>query len=288
LVSLWCARLTWVLLPVSAGGALGDALAGWSTTPARVAAVSLWAAWTIGLVALLAPRPWGLTALRVVAPATVILTIASSPSTTATSAALAVSSSVVASVFVLSASVAHAAGNSMAYGDEVRFPLRVPMSLLLGPVPLAVVLVGAGVAAGPLLIADGRIVMGVVVAAIGFPVGFALIRSLHALSLRWLVIVPAGVVIVDPLTLADPVLIRREHIAGLGRQPAGYAAGDALDLRLGTQVGTIELTLHEPQSFPRRRGRRDAQLYDAEVVLVSTTRPAALVALAGERRIQTA
>jgi hypothetical protein len=279
-----------MLLPVSVGGALGDALAGWSTAPARVAAVLLWAAWTIGLVALLAPRPWGLTALRVVAPATVLLAIASvaSTSASATTAVLAVSSSVVASGFALSASVAHAAGNSLAYGDEVRFPLRIPMSLLVGPVPLAVVLVGAGAAAGPLLVADGRFVVGVVVAAIGFAVGFALIRSLHALSLRWLVLVPAGIVLVDPLTLADPVLIRREHIAGLGRQPVGYAAGAALDLRLGTQAGTIELTLPEPQSFPRRRGRRDAEIREADVVLVSTNRPAALVALAGERRIKTA
>jgi hypothetical protein len=288
LVSLWCARLTWMLLPVSAGGALGDALAGWSTAPARVAAVFLWAAWTMGLIALLAPRPWGLTALRVAAPTTVLLTIASVASTSAGTSALAVSSSVVASVFALSASVAHAATNAMAYGDEVRFPLRVPMSLLLGPVPLAVALVGAGVAAGPLLIADGRIVAGVVVTALGFPVAFALIRSLHALSLRWLVLVPAGVVVVDPLTLADPVLIRREHIAGLGREPAGYAADDALDLRLGTQTGTIELTLHAPQPFARRRGRHDSQLRDAAAVLVSTTRPAALVTLAGERRIKTA
>jgi hypothetical protein len=276
-----------MLLPVSAGGALGDALAGWSTAPARVAAVLLWAAWTIGLVALLAPRPWGLTALRVVAPAAVILTLASVASTSATSAALALSSSAVASAFAMSAPVAHAAGNSMAYGDEVRFPLRVPMSLLLGPVPLAVVLVGAGAAAGPLLIAAGRIVVGVVVTALGFPVAYALIRSLHALSRRWLVLVPAGVVVVDPLTLADPVLMRREHIAGLGREPVGHRADDALDLRLGTQAGTIELTLDAPQSFARRRGRRDSELHDAGVVLVSTTRPAALVTLAGERRITT-
>ena len=187
----------------------------------------------------------------------------------------------------MSAPVAHAAANAMAYGDEVRFPLRVPMSLLFGPVPLAVVLVGAGAAAGPLLIADGRIVVGVVVTALGFPVAFALIRSLHALSRRWLVLVPAGVVVVDPLTLADPVLIRREHIAGLGREPVGYTADDALDLRLGTRAGTIELTLHAPQSFARRRGRHDFELHDAAVVLVSTARPAALVTLAGERRITT-
>jgi hypothetical protein len=268
---------------------LSDALAGWSTAPARGAAVLLWTAWAIGLVALLAPRPWGLTELRVVAPAAVILAIASVPSTRAGPAVLAVSSCIVAGVFALSAPVAHAAGNAIAYGDEVRFPLRVPMSLLLGPVPLAVLLVGAGASAGPLLLADGRVLIGVFVTALGFAIAFALIRSLHALARRWLVIVPAGIVVVDPLTLADPVLMRREHVAALGRDSAAdAAAAGALDLRLGTQAGTIVLTLNRDQSFARRRGRRDAELREAGVVLVSTVRPAAVVALAGERRIATA
>jgi hypothetical protein len=288
LLSLWCARLTWVLLPVSAGGALSDALAGWSTSPARCAAVLLWTAWAFGLVALLAPRPWGLTALRVVAPGAMILAIASVPSTRAGSSVLAVSSCVVAGVFALSAPVAHAAVNAIAYGDEVRFPLRVPMSLLLGPVPLAVLLVGAGVSTGPLLLADGRVLLGVVVTALGFAIAFVLTRSLHALARRWLVIVPAGIVVVDPLTLADPVLMRREHVAALRRDSEADATADALDLRLGTQAGTLVLTLNREQSFARRRGRRDAELRDAGVVLVSTVRPAAVVTLAGERRIATA
>lgn len=288
MLSLWCARLTWVLLPVSAGGALSDALAGWSTAPARVAVVLLWTAWAIGLVALLAPRSWGLTALRVVAPAAVILAVASVPSTSAGPAALAVSSSIVAGVFALSAPVAQAAGNSIAYGDEMRFPLRVPTSLLLGPVPLAVVLVGAGAGAGPVLIADGRVLLGVAVTTLGLAIAFALIRSLHALARRWLVLVPAGIVLVDPLTLADPVLMRREHITALGREPTADAAAAALDLRLGTRAGTITLTLNQDQFFARRRGRRDSELRDADVVLVSLVRPAAMVALAGERRIATA
>jgi hypothetical protein len=276
-----------MLLPVSAGGALGDALSSWSDTPARVAAVLLWAAWSIGLVALLAPRPWGLTALRIVAPAVVLVTFASVTSTSAASALLAGSVAIVAMVFALSASVAQTAANSIAYGDELRFPLRTPVSLLVGPVPLAVLLIG-GACAGPLLLADGRIVGGVVVTAVGLPVAFAMVRSLHSLARRFLVFVPAGVVVVDPLTLADPVLMRREQIARIGHEPDGYVSAGALDLRLGTRVGTIELRLREPQTFARRRGRRGAELCDAEVVLVSTVRTAAIIATAGERRIATA
>jgi hypothetical protein len=286
LLSLWFARLTWALLPVSVGGALGDALASWSSAPARVAAVVMWCAWSIGLVALLAPRPWGLTALRIVAPALILVTLASVTSSSAQSALLAGTTAIVAAVFALSASVAQSAVNSLAYGDELRFPLRVPVSLLVGPVPLAVVLAGAGACAGPLLLADGRVVAGIVVTLIGLPIAYAMIRSLHSLSRRFLVLVPAGVVVVDPLTLADPVLMRREEIAQV-RAASGQAA-DGLDLRLGTRAGTIEITLRAPQSFARRRGRSDAALCDADVVLVSTVRTAAFVATAADRRIATA
>jgi hypothetical protein len=286
LLSLWFARLTWVLLPVSVGGALGDALASWSSVPARVAAVIMWCAWSIGLVALLAPRPWGLTALRIVAPALILVTLASVSSAGTQSALLAGTTAVVAAVFALSAPVAQSAVNALAYGDEVRFPLRVPVSLLVGPVPLAVVLAGAGACAGPLLLADGRIVVGVVVTLIGFAIAYAMVRSLHSLARRFLVLVPAGVVVVDPLTLADPVLMRREEIAQV-RALDGRAA-HGLDLRLGTRAGTVEITLRAPQSFARRRGRRDAELCDAGVVLVSTVRTAAFVATAADRRIATA
>src|SRR4029077_10912408 len=81
MVGLWCARLAWVLLPVSVGAALSDALDSWSTGPARVATVLAWSAWSLGLVALLAPRSWGLTALRVLAPAAVVVAVLAAWST---------------------------------------------------------------------------------------------------------------------------------------------------------------------------------------------------------------
>ncbi len=284
-VSLWCARLFWVVLPLSAGTALSDALSGWSVAPARVAAVLLWTAWALGLVALLAPRPWGLTALRVVAPAAVIVAVVSIGATSAASAALGVSSSVVAAAFALSSSVAQASGNAMAYGDEIRFPFRVPLSLFVGPVPLAVALIGAGVSVGPLLFAARHYIAGAIVTVAGVAIAVVLVRSLHSLALRWVVLVPAGLVVVDPLSLADPVLMRREQIVGVKQSRKAATDAGGIDLRLGTLPGTIELSLREPQSFARRRGRRDSELRDADVVLVSTVRANALVQAASDRRI---
>src|SRR5438045_8748524 len=72
-MTLWLVRLAWASLPLTAGPAAGDALAGWSTPPRTLAEVLLWAAWVTSLVALLAPHPIGLTVVRVVAPVFVLL-----------------------------------------------------------------------------------------------------------------------------------------------------------------------------------------------------------------------
>ena len=284
---LWCARLTWVLLPVSVGTALDDALVSWSTTPTRVATVMAWAAWALGLVALLAPRAWGLTCLRVLAPAAVVVAVLAAFGTDAGAALVAIAASLVTAAFACSAPVAQAAANSEAYGDEVRFPLRIPPALFLGPVPLAIASIAAGVAIGPLLLADGRVPAGVIVTVVGLALAAAFVRSLHSLSRRWLVLVPAGLVVADPLTLADPVLMRREQILEIERAPAS-APADVVDLRLGSAAGTVGVRLRVAQSFARRRGRRAMELCDADAILVSTVLTGEFIEAAGTRRIATA
>jgi hypothetical protein len=284
---LWCARLTWALLPISVGTALSDALASWSTAPARVATVLAWAAWSLGLIALFAPRTWGLTCLRVLAPATVVVALCSAFGADTGPALMAVASSLVAAAFACCGPVAQAAANSEAYGDEIRFPLRIPPALFLGPVPLAIVSIGAGVAIGPLLLADGRVGAGIVVTVSGLALAAALARSLHALSRRWLVLVPAGLVVADPLALLDPVLMRREQIARVVRAPDEVTAG-VLDLRLGSPAGTVLVTLRAAQSFACRRGRRGGEIRDAEEILVSTVLTGAFIQAAGNRRIAVA
>jgi hypothetical protein len=243
-----------------------------------------WSAWALGLVALLAPRSWGLTCLRVLAPAAVVVAALAAWSAGGALAVSAVLSSLVAAAFALSSPVASAAANAAAYGDERRFPLRIPPSLFLAPVPLAVLFVGAGVAAGPLLLADGRVLAGVAATVVGLPLAAVLARSLHALSRRWLVLVPAGVVVADPLTLADPVLMRRENIAALERSARPQLPA-SLDLRLGSAAGTVYIALHAAQSFARRRGRHALALQDADVVLVSAIQAEGFMRDASARRI---
>jgi hypothetical protein len=269
------------------GGALADATRDWSAAPARLADVILWAVWAGGLFALFAPRPWGLTLLRIIAPCALVTAAIAAASTSAASAVLAIAGAGAAAFFTLSAPFADAAANARAYGDERRFMLRVPLPLVLAPVPIAVVLVGTGAALGPLLIADGRVVAGVVALVIGWPVAALLVRALHPLSCRWLVLVPAGVAIADPLTLTEAVLVRREQIDHFGRLNATDLGGQALDLRVGTLIGGVALELSEPVDFGRRRGRANAEMVPATLVAVAVVGADDAVVTARNRRIRT-
>lgn len=278
-VWLWSARVAWAVLPVAAGGAFSDALDSWSTGPARLAAGLLWVAWAGGLLALFAPRPWGCTLLRVVAPLGVVGTMFAFSSTSPFSGAVAMAVTLVAALLACSAPVAAAAGNALAYGNEVRFPLHIPTPLLLGPVPLAIAIVGAGVCIGPLLLADARIVSGVALTVIGVPVAALVVRSLHSLSRRWIVLVPAGIAIADALTLVDPVLLPRNIIVSV-RRIGATPLRDGLDLRLGAMPGGIAIAFSEAGSFARRRGRAHIEVVEATEVAVAVTRADAFLARA--------
>jgi hypothetical protein len=284
---LWCARLAWAALPVTTGTALSNALDGWSDAPAYTAAALLWLAWAAGMLALFAPRPVGLTALRIAAPAAIATVVVAAFAAPAGAGVLAIATTLAAAGFALSSPVARATGNALAYGDEQRFPLRVPMPLLLGPLPLAAAGIAAGVATGPLLVADERYALGAMGVVFGWPLAYALSRAVHALSQRWLVLVPAGIALVDSMTLIDPILVRREQIARMQRVNTTTVPDGMLDLRLGTLNGSVAIALSEPVPFGRRRGRTATERVEPRVVLVAVGAAAEVVARAAARRITT-
>ena len=221
-----------------------------------MASVLLWLLWGGVLLASFAPRPLGLTGLRVAAPLAVLLAVVAAPGAGPLKAALAVAGTALACGLAFTPAVGYRFVNGAAYGEERRFPLRVPPALALGPLPLAVVLIGAGTVAGPLLLADRRWVVGAIALAAGVPVVRVAGRSVYSLSQRWAVLVPAGIVLKDPLTLVDPVLFPRERIASLRPLPFPTApAEDVVDLRLGAVPGSLVLELTEEAQLFRSRGR---------------------------------
>lgn len=290
-IPLWLLRIAWVTLPITAGPAASAALRDWSDGAKVVAEIVLWLGWAAGLLATIAPRPIALTALRTIAPAFFVLAVGAAlggnPSTPAMVSALVATA--ITAVLASGHDIAIAAVNAIAYGDEQRVPLRVPPALFLAPIPLARALFVAGVVAGPLLLADGRIVPGLVALAIGVPLVVVLARALHGLSRRWAVLVPAGFVVVDPMTLADPVLFLRERITSMGVADATRPGteGSVLDLRLGASMGSVLLHFDEPaELFRAGRGRRPTETVKTARLLVAVVRRDEILRAAAARRIR--
>ena len=279
----WVVRLAWIALPFTAGPALADALDAASRPVQLVASSGLWAGWAVGVVAALVPHPLSLTALRVVAPAAVVAVVAAAAAGHAS--ALALGWATVTAAWVFAPPFGLACVNGPAYPNERRLLLRAPGALLIGPLAVAWALAVAGVATGPLLLAARQWVAGAVATFVGAPIAVLLLRSMHGLSRRWAVFVPAGLVLHDPLTLADPVLFPRQTIEVLRPAPADTdsldltqrAPGLALELLL---VDKAELTLVRPGVRAGEPGRTTRLLF-------TPTRPGAVLEQARTRRIGT-
>src|SRR5207237_1955581 len=121
----------------------------------------------------------------------------------------------------------------------------------------AAVLVAAGGLSVTLPLTYKRYIAGLIDVVVADPVVRAAGRSVFALSQRWAVLVPAGIVLKDPLTLVDPVLFPRDRITSLRPLPFPTApADDVLDLRLGAVAGSLVLELTEEAQLFRAHGRQ--------------------------------
>lgn len=279
----WPFRTLWLVLPVLAGPAVADALADRSRAVQVVASLLAWAIWGTTLVAALVPRTVTLTVVRLAAPGAVVVAAwASVGAERPTWAGAGVVTAVLCLLTALTPATADAFVDGSSYGDERRVSLRAPFSLVAGPVPLAWVLLAGGMVTGPLLLAAQRWVPGAVATAVGPPIAALLGTRLHLLSRRWLVFVPAGVVVHDPLTLSEPVLFPRRLVRHLGPAPA---ESDALDVTGGALGLALELRAAAPVTVGVREGRRTSETGDVSGVLVTPGRPATTLELARQHRL---
>ena len=281
----WALRAVWATLPFTAGPALSAALHHRDLPLRTTASIGLWAVWAVVLVATLVPHPIAMTVVRIGAPAAVAASVVALWARDAPPAArpMALVWTALAATAGLSASAGAWFVNGPAYANERRYPLRVAGPLLLGPLELAWALVVAGPAAALALLASRQWVLGGLVAVVGLPVAVVLARALHSLGRRWLVFVPAGLVIHDPVALADPVLFRRELVEALRPAPAG---SDSLDLTQAAPGLALELLLTEkvPMTLVQP-GKRSGEAGSSARLLFTPTRPGALLADAASRRL---
>lgn len=241
----WVARVAWAATGVFAWSAI-DAIDG-DTTMRWVAYVGGGAIWIGGLIGLALSSVTTLTIARVSVPLAVpaagllLLSPADRSDAVVTIAAAAVTT-----IIVMSADVARAFVQASAYGAEQRFPLRPPLAYEIAAV-IAWAIVAALLLVGMVVAANHRLLIGGIIVAIAVA-GFVWAwPRWHRLARRWLVIVPAGLVVHDPLVLAETLMLRRHDIGDVSLAPAdtdaadltGPATGHALEINTATSVTAL-------------------------------------------------
>lgn len=205
---------------------LGGALDEFASSTRLAVAIATWSLWAVMLLAALVPSPVALTSLRLAAvaivPVTAIVVLAAPDGP----AIIAFAIVVVDSVLALSAETGNRFVQASAYGSERRFLLRCPRPLVAVQVLSATIWFGAGIF-GTTAAIDGRwpIAAPMLVVAVGSTI--LLPPRFHRLSRRWLVAVPAGLVVHDHVQLAETAMFASRQVR---RIVASDAVGDALDL----------------------------------------------------------
>jgi hypothetical protein len=133
-----------------------------------------------------------------------------------------------------------------------------------------------------MLLAAHAWVAGAVVTAVGAPLVAIAVRRFHRLSLRWFVYVPAGVVVRDPLVLADTAMVPRRAVAAVQLAPASTTATDLTARALGPAV---EVTLAGSASvlMAGTLAERSGHSVAVAAFLVSPSRPGRVLAEAQRR-----
>ena len=287
-VSRWAPALVWLSLPLTAGSSFANALDGRASAISLTAVIGLWLLWVVGLIAALTPSSVSLTTLRILMPASVVAAawaalVVPDSADFAESAALGVTS--LCAVLSLSAGVGYTFINGSSYGDERRFPLRPPGPIVCGPVELVWVAMVASVFAGPMLLAAKQWIPGAVISVLAVALVIGGARALHQLSKRWIVFVPAGIVLVDRTTLLDALLVQRHTVGSIGLADEDSSATDLSAGALGIQVEVRLSTADSIIPTPLRRDRHKiVEPVDVNAVRFTPSRPGWVLDAARERR----
>lgn len=267
--AVWLMRIAWLALPFAAGDLLAAALADYEPSLRTVCSAGLWGVWAAVAFLCWLPHNVTLALLRIWMPAGLAAVcwawaVAGGEGWADTLPAAVAAG--VAAVTCLSPAVGGACISALDHPSERRFLLRPPVALLLGPVFLAWALAVGGVLVGPLLLADGRWLVGGIATAVGWPLAVQAHLSLLMLTRRWLVFVPAGIVVCD--TLALGVEARLIKAGGIGEirvvsaaqrraQAAGSAHNENIgDLTLGSLGAALDFHMTEPCQLPPQGWQR--------------------------------
>ena len=276
-------RIIWFALPLGVGPLMADGLDPLENTPRSVLSVILWFLWGVGLFSTFVPRPLSLTGVRFGGVLCFILTFwAATTSSTASVIIIAFVFATVALVIGSSATIGDLFIDRISYGNERRFLLRAPAAVTSFLRPATYLVSVVGLVAGPYLLADGRTVAGVIACVTGFPLTFVGLRSLHQINRRWVVLVPAGLVLHDHLSLNEPTLFQRSEVESVG--PAS-ADTDAVDFTQGAYGLALEVCCSSPHDVWVAAVKKETEKQTIETFLFAPVRPDHLLVEATRRSL---
>lgn len=204
--------------------------------------VGMWVLWTVVAIGSWILHPISLTAIRLSSPVVFISLIAQLPAEEFGVLPVAVATAaLVALLLIYTSDFGMIQVQAGAYGNERRFLLRIPVSLVLPSVLTWVVLTALFVTADNLF-ANELWVGGVAVSLVTAAALWKFAPQLHRLSLRWLVRVPAGWVIHDGVLLAENLLVRSHNVVAMQLAPADTHAIDLSGITYGIP---LEISLRE-------------------------------------------
>lgn len=281
----WAARAAWLLVAIVGGQAIGDALDERSRAVQVVGTFGSWAGWAGGAGALAVAGVATLTVARAVIPGSLVVATAALVGGAGPGAGITlIVPAAVATALVGSAEFGRVYIQASAYGDERRFGLRPPIGYLIACAGSWLLTACAVVGAPMAWAAQAWIFAGVstLVAAAGL--GVLPVRW-HQLSRRWLVLVPAGVVVHDPVVLNDTLMMPARTVTSIALDDRGVARQTAADLTGPTPGLAVEITLTEPTTAVLAASPRNptGTAIHLSALVVSPTRPGAVIATARQR-----
>jgi hypothetical protein len=280
----WFLRACWIGVLILGGSAIDSAIAGRSEAVADVSRYGAGVVWLLGVAAMAIPAVTSLTATRALAPLSVVVAgVALSAGADSVNGWMFAAASAVTCVVAFASETARVFIQASAYGEEDRYPLKPPVSYAVAAV-IAWLLWSASLIAGPLLLARQQWIAGVVVTGMAIGGSMLLWPRWHRLSKRWFVIVPIGVVIHDPIVLAETLMLRRSEIAALHLAPEASGAADLTGSAIGP---AIEIITREPVTallaLPMAETRSD--VIHLTACLVRPSRPGQVLTAALSRRL---
>ena len=283
----WVLRLAWILTGVLGGAAIEGAVDGRSSAVRWTAGIAGWTAFAVVLVALLIPSVRSLTVLRVIGPLAAVAVVASAiGGATAVEVLLLPVPSVAALGVGFTAEIGSWMVQSSAYGDEHRLPLRPPVAAGTAAV-VSWLVWAAAITIGPLCLAARNLAVGIALTIVAVALTAFVGPRWHLMSKRWLVLVPAGLVVHDPIVLADTVMVRTDQLDNL---TLARADTDAADLTGPTSGYAIEITTRQSVTtvFAFTPKEPDGRAIHMTAFLVAPSRPGEALRLAVERRLPVA